>query len=165
MLLAAVGMASARRWGGRVLLAPHRAPSVRTGVVTEGWPAQGLSRGRSAPSAVSRSHWSGSQWETLVSYVHVLGPPTEEASLLLELANIRFAACVPFCDGKLFSFGSCGHPTTNRCESTGVCRRGFVSRILTHTHDMSRTCGPDHPQSFLCVLAHGVRGISSTPFS
>ena len=21
----------------------------------------------------------------------------------------------------------------NRCESTGVCRRGFVSRILTHT--------------------------------
>ena len=23
-------------------------------------------------------------------------PPTEEASLLLELANIRFASCVPF---------------------------------------------------------------------
>ena len=90
MLLAAVGMASARRWGG-VLLAPHRAPTVRTGVVTEGWPAQGLSRGRSAPSAVSRSRWSGTQWETLVSYE--LGPPTEEASLLLlELANIRFAS-------------------------------------------------------------------------
>ena len=52
MLLAAVGMASARRWGGRgVSLAPHRAPSVRTGVLAEGWPAQGLSRGRSAPSA------------------------------------------------------------------------------------------------------------------
>ena len=80
--------------GGCVLLAPHRAPSVRTGVSTEGWPAQGLSRGRSAPSAVSRSHAKGTQWETLVSYV--LGPPTEEASLLLELANIRFAACVPF---------------------------------------------------------------------
>ena len=95
MLLAAVGMASARRWGGRgVLLAPHRAPSVRTGVVNEGWLAQGLSRGRSAPSAVSRSHAKGTQWETLVSYV--LGPPTEEASLLLELANIRFASCVPF---------------------------------------------------------------------
>ena len=45
-------------------------------------------------SAVSRSRWSGSQWETLVSYE--LGPPTEEASLLLELANIRFASCVPF---------------------------------------------------------------------
>ena len=49
--------------GGCVLLAPHRAPSVRTGVVTEGWPAQGLSRGRSAPSAVSRSHAKGTQWE------------------------------------------------------------------------------------------------------
>ena len=24
---------------------------------------------------------------------------------------------------------------TNRCESTGVCRRGFVSRILTHSLD------------------------------
>ena len=35
--------------GGGVLLAPHRAPSVRTGASTEGWPAQGLSRGRSAP--------------------------------------------------------------------------------------------------------------------
>ena len=93
MLLAAVGMASARRWGGGgVLLAPHRAPSVRTGAPTEGRPAQGLSRGRSAPSAVSRSHAKGTQWE--VSYV--LGPPTEEASLLLELANIRFASCVPF---------------------------------------------------------------------
>ena len=34
------------------------------------------------------------EWETLVSYE--LGPPTEEASLLLELANIRFASCVPF---------------------------------------------------------------------
>ena len=54
--------------GGCVLLAPHRAPSVRTGALTEGWPAQGLSRGRSAPSAVSRSRSSGSQWETLVSY-------------------------------------------------------------------------------------------------
>ena len=83
-----------RGGGGGVLLAPHRAPSVRTGVPTEGRLAQGLSRGRSAPSAVSRSHWSGSQWETLVSYE--LGPPTEEASLLLELANIRFASCVPF---------------------------------------------------------------------
>ena len=62
--------------GGCVLLAPHRAPSVRTGAPTEGRLAQGLSRGRSAPSAVSRSHWSGSQWETLVSYV--LGPPAEE---------------------------------------------------------------------------------------
>ena len=80
--------------GGGVLLAPHRAPSVRTGVVTEGWPAQGLSRGRSAPSAVSRSRWSGTQWETLVSYE--LGPPTEEASLLLEHSNIRIASCVPF---------------------------------------------------------------------
>ena len=93
MLLAAVGMASARRWGG-VLLAPHRAPSVRTGVVTEGWPAQGLCRGRSAPSAVSRSCSRVTNRGTLVS--HVLGPPTEEASLLLELANIRFASCVPF---------------------------------------------------------------------
>ena len=53
--------------GGGVLLAPHRAPSVRTGVVTEGRLAQGLSRGRSAPSAVSRSRWSDSQWGTLVS--------------------------------------------------------------------------------------------------
>ena len=41
--------------GGCVLLAPHRAPSVRTGACTEGRLAQGLSRGRSAPSAVSRS--------------------------------------------------------------------------------------------------------------
>ena len=95
MLLAPVGMASARRWGGGgVLLAPHRAPSVRTGASTEGWLAQGLSRGRSAPSAVSRSHAKGTQWETLVSYE--LGPPTEEASLLLEHSNIRFASCVPF---------------------------------------------------------------------
>ena len=94
MLLAAVGMASARRWGGGVLLAPHRAPSVRTGALNEGRPAQGLCRGRSAPSAVSRSRWSGSQWETLVSYE--LGPPMEEASLLLEQSNIRFASCVPF---------------------------------------------------------------------
>ena len=31
---------------------------------------------------------------TLVSYS--LGPPTEEASLLLEHSNIRFASCVPF---------------------------------------------------------------------
>ena len=54
--------------GGGVLLAPHRAPSVRTGVLNEGQPAQGLSRGRSAPSAVSRSHSSGTQWEILVSY-------------------------------------------------------------------------------------------------
>ena len=53
--------ARARADGGRVLLAPHRAPSVRTGVLNEGQPAQGLSRGRSAPSAVSRSHSSGSQ--------------------------------------------------------------------------------------------------------
>ena len=29
----------------------------------------------------------------------------------------------------------------NRCESTGVCRRGFVSRILTHTP-------PKHRESF-----------------
>ena len=62
---------------------------VRTGVVIEGRPAQGLSRGRSAPSAVSRSHAKGTQWEILVSYE--LGPPTEEASLLLEQSNIRFA--------------------------------------------------------------------------
>ena len=80
--------------GGCVLLAPHRAPSVRTGVVTEGRLAQGLSRGRSAPSAVSRSRSRVTNRGTLVSYV--LGPPTEEASLLLELANIRFASCVPF---------------------------------------------------------------------
>ena len=80
--------------GGCVLLAPHRAPSVRTGVVTEGRLAQGLSRGRSAPSAVSRSCSRVTNRGTLVSYV--LGPPTEEASLLLELANIRFASCVPF---------------------------------------------------------------------
>ena len=80
--------------GEGVLLAPHRAPSVPTGALNERQPAQGLSRGRSAPSAVSRSHAKGTQWETLVSYV--LGPPTEEASLLLELANIRFASCVPF---------------------------------------------------------------------
>ena len=86
--------ARAEGGGGGVLLAPHRAPSGRTGVVTEGWPAQGLSRGRSAPSAVSRSCSRVTNRGTLVSYV--LGPPTEEASLLLELANIRFAACVPF---------------------------------------------------------------------
>ena len=46
---------------GGVLLAPHRAPAVRTGAPNEGRLAQGLSRGRSAPSAVSRSHSSGSQ--------------------------------------------------------------------------------------------------------
>jgi len=45
---------------------------------------------------------------TLVSYS--LGPPAEEASLLLEHSNIRFASRVPFWAGKLFSFGSCGHP-------------------------------------------------------
>ena len=48
--------------GGCVLLAPHRAPAVRTGVLTEGRLAQGLCRGRSAPSAVSRSRSSGSQY-------------------------------------------------------------------------------------------------------
>ena len=53
---------------------------------------QGLSRGRSAPSAVSRSHAKGTQWEILVSYS--LGPPTEEASLLLEHSNIRFEICL-----------------------------------------------------------------------
>ena len=81
---------------GGVLLAPHRAPSVRTGVVTEGRLAQGLSRGgaRRQVQCHARAGAGHSQWETLVSYE--LGPPTEEASLLLELANIRFASCVPF---------------------------------------------------------------------
>ena len=108
MLLAAVQSSGARRWGGGrgVLLAPHRAPAVRTGALNEGRVAQGLSRGRSAPSAVSRSHWSGTQWETLVSYV--LGPPKEEASLLLELANIRFASCVPFESESYFLLGPVG---------------------------------------------------------
>ena len=58
--------------GGCVLLAPHRAPSVQSGASNEGRLAQGLSRGRSAPSAVSRSHAKGTQWEILVSYS--LGP-------------------------------------------------------------------------------------------
>ena len=94
MLLAAIQSSGARRWGVGVLLAPHRVPAFQTGATNEGRLAQGLSRGRSAPSAVSRSCSRVTNRGTLVSYV--LGPPTEEASLLLELANIRFAACVPF---------------------------------------------------------------------
>ena len=31
-----------------------------------------------------------------LSTTYMLGPPTEEASLLLEHSNIRFASCVPF---------------------------------------------------------------------
>ena len=53
--------------GGCVLLAPHRAPAVRTGVTTEGRLAQGLCRGRSAPSAVSRSFSRVTNRGTLVS--------------------------------------------------------------------------------------------------
>ena len=53
--------------GGCVLLAPHRAPAVRTGVTTEGRLAQGLCRGRSAPSAVSRSCSRVTNRGTLVS--------------------------------------------------------------------------------------------------
>ena len=37
----------------------------------------------------------------------------------------------------------------NRCESTGVCRRGFVSRILTHTRHLSY----DEPESDCSSLA------------
>ena len=48
----------------------------------------------------------------------------------------------------------------NRCESTGVCRRGFVSRILTHTLDRVRRessslltapCAPDAQSTHLPV--------------
>ena len=96
MLLAAVQSSGARRWGVGVscLLHTERHRSGPAWSPRVGLHKVCLSRGRSAPSAVSRSRWSGSQWETLVSYE--LGPPTEEASLLLELANIRFASCVPF---------------------------------------------------------------------
>ena len=41
MLLAAVQSSGARRWEVGVLLAPHRAPPVRTGLLNEGRPAQG----------------------------------------------------------------------------------------------------------------------------
>ena len=71
MLLAAVQSSGARRWevGVSCLLHTERhrsgpACSMRVGLHKD----QGLCRGRSAPSAVSRSHASGSQWETLVSY-------------------------------------------------------------------------------------------------
>ena len=68
-----------RRPGGWVCLACCcSTPSARavrgagtSRVVNERQPAQGLSRGRSAPSAVSRSHSSGTQWEILFPYVSV----------------------------------------------------------------------------------------------
>ena len=61
----------------------------------------------------------------------------------------------------------------NRCESTGVCRRGFVSRILTHTRrgvglnevfrkTKRKTEGPQHfafPE-----ISRENRGVFGAPF-
>ena len=104
MLLAAVGMAGARRWGGGVvLLAPHRALSVRTGACTEGRPAQGLSRGRSAPSAVSRSR-ARDKLAILVSYS--LGRRSPNGRGLAPIGTLQHQICLvcPFLSRKAIFF-------------------------------------------------------------
>ena len=124
-----VVVAAIQEWRSWEEVPPFRSPpvtagrhrrhrSVRTGAPTEGRPAQGLSRGRSAPSAVSRSHAMGTQWEILVSYS--LGPPTEEASLLLEHSNIRFASSL-FEPQSYFLFGPVG--TLSRASPAAWRRR------------------------------------------
>ena len=141
MLLAAVGMASARRWGVGVSCLLHterHRASVRTGALTEGWPAQGLSRGRSAPSAVSRSRWSGTQWETLVSYE--LGPPTEEASLLRNwpTSDLPRASRSLFESQSYFLLGPVGTLTWCMCMSSrpplSTCYHGGVYRTFGQFH-------------------------------
>ena len=49
----------------------------------------------------------------------------EEASLLLEHSNIRFASCVPCC--RKLSFGSCGHPIW---QSGGQCLGALVADVV-----------------------------------
>ena len=81
--------------GGGVLLAPHRAPAVRTGAPNEGRPAQGASEPR--PLGAKCSVTLALERVTIANpFCLFVGPPTEEASLLLGTDNIRFASCVPF---------------------------------------------------------------------
>ena len=47
----------------------------------------------------------------------------------------------------------------NRYESTGVCRRGFVSRILTHTHSRERACvkqETEHEELYRSLETHTI---------
>ena len=96
MLLAAVQSSGARRWGGGVLLAPHRAPSVRTGVLNEGQPAQGLTEPQ--PLGAKCSVTLALERDTMGNprFLLTRSPNGRGHSLLLEHSNIRFASCVPF---------------------------------------------------------------------
>ena len=95
MLLAAVQRSGARRWGVGVSCLLHTerhrsgpACSMRVGLHKV---CAAAARRQVQCHARARERVT---METLVSYE--LGPPTEEASLLLKHSNIRFASCVPF---------------------------------------------------------------------
>ena len=93
----------------------HRAPSVRTGAPNEGRPAQGLSRGRSAPSAVSRSRSSGSQ-NGKPSFPMNSVPQRKRPRSYWNTPTSDLPRASLFEPEIYFLLGpdSCGHPTTLR---------------------------------------------------
>ena len=94
MLLAAVQSSGARRWGGGGL-----ACSTPSASGPDRCSQRGSACTRSEPRALGAkcSVTLALERVTIANpFCLFVGPPTEEASLLLELDNIRFASCVPF---------------------------------------------------------------------
>ena len=106
MLLAAVQSSGARRWdktnlslpmGGGVLLAPHRATPSASGPDRCSQRGSGCTRSEPRALGAKCSVTLALERVTIASpFCLFVGPPTEEASLLLGTDNIRFASCVPF---------------------------------------------------------------------
>ena len=159
---------------GGVLLAPHRAPSVRTGALNEGRPAQGLCRSRSAPSAVSRSHAKGTQWEILaVSFSLAVPQRNSEEGPQHQIWHLPRASL--FESESYFLLGPVGtlttphalvsvHSRTTRVQDTRVCVSSCVGplRAASHLRPTStitrrRANGPAHAR------AHRAGGVAHLP--